>query len=32
VRGASDTIVELLDPAARTRLIKKLRGLAVFVD
>lgn len=32
VRGVSDTVVELLDPAARARLIKKLRGLAVFVD
>ncbi|MCI0437011.1 MAG: hypothetical protein L0271_25735 [Gemmatimonadetes bacterium] len=32
VRSISDTVVELLDPAARTRLIKKLRGLAVFVE
>jgi hypothetical protein len=32
VRPVSETIVELVDPGARARLIKKLRGLGIFVD
>jgi len=32
VQPVSETIVELVDAGARARLIKKLRGLGIFVD
>jgi hypothetical protein len=32
VRPVSDTVLELVDPSARARLLKKLRDVGIFID
>jgi hypothetical protein len=32
VRPVSDTVLELVDPSARARLLKKLRAAGIFID